>query len=186
MSCRVCWHLLLVVQMGDVYRFRYVLTPARQHAWSARPPNIMCGNETGLFYSKNSNKIPPRKQKIKSELQPNHKRCKSEYHPATLSVLECRHSNTRIGSMFRKKSRHTINPPPNRLIRNCPNKRFGGWSFLRHKAYSHSKGRSSPKLWTWLSPIRSVGLTYHGGACETPPSFHISYRVCRNWHTDRC
>ena len=74
-------------------------------------------------------KYPLRKQKVKSKLHPNHKRCKSEYRPATLSVLECRHSNTRIVPMFRKKSRHTIKPPPNRLIRNCPNKRFGGGRF---------------------------------------------------------
>ena len=179
---------LLAVQMGTCTDFVMFLLLLGQHGWSARPPNITCGSETGLFYSKNSNKIPPpkKKQKIKSKLFPNHKRCKSEYHPATSSVLECRHSNTRIVPMFRKKSRHTIKQPPNRLIRNCPNKRFGGVAFLQHKANSHSKGRSSPKLWTWLSPIRSVGLTYRGGACETPPSFHISYRVCRNWHTDRC
>ena len=131
---------LLAVQMGGVYRFRYVLTPARQHVWSARPPNITCGNETGLFYSKNRNKIPPRKQKIKSKLHPNNKCCKSEYHPATLSVLECRHSNTRIVPMFRKKSRHTINPPPNRLIRNCPNKRFGGGRFYDTRRTVTAKG----------------------------------------------
>ena len=135
---------LLAVQMGDVYRFRYVLTPARQHDWSARPPNIMCGNETGLFYSKNRNKIPPRKQKIKSKLYPNNKCCKSEYHPATLSVLECRRSNTRIVPMFRKKSRHTINPPPNRLIRNCPKKRFGGVAFPQHTKGAASVRDSIP------------------------------------------
>ena len=157
---------LLAVQMGTCTDFVMFLLLLAQHVWSARPPNIMCGNETGLFHSKNSNKIPPRKQKIKSELYPNHKCCKSEYHPATSSVLECRRSNTRIVPMFRKKSRHTIKPPPNRLIRNCPNKRFGGGRF-------YSKGRSSPKLWTWLSQIRSLGFTYRGGACETPPSFHI-------------
>ena len=85
-------------------------------------------------------KYPPRKQKIKSELHPNHKRCKSEYHPATSSVLECRRSNTRIGSMFRKKSRHTIKPPSNRLIRNCPNKRFGGGRFYDTRRTVTAKG----------------------------------------------
>lgn len=85
-------------------------------------------------------KYPPRKQKIKSKLHPNNKCCKSEYRSATLSVLECRHSNTRIVPMFRKKSRHTINPPPNRLIRNCPNKRFGGGRFYSTRRTVTAKG----------------------------------------------
>ena len=135
---------LLAVQMGDVCRFRYVLSLLGQHVWSARPPNIMYGNETGLFYSKNSNKIPPRKQKIKSKLHPNHKRCKSEYHPATLSVLECRHSNTRIVPMFKKKSRHTINPPPNRLFGQFLIRRFGGVAFLQHTKGAASVRDSIP------------------------------------------
>ena len=135
---------LLAVQMGTCTDFVMFLLLPDQHAWSARPPNITCGNETGLFYSKNSNKIPPRKQKIKSELHPNHKCCKSEYRSATLSVLECRHSNTRIVPMFRKKSRHTIKPPPDRLIRNCPNKRFGGVAFLQHTKGAASMRDSIP------------------------------------------
>ena len=143
MSCRVCRHLCLLCRWGRV-QISLCSFPARQHVWSARPPNIMCGNETGLFYSKNSNKIPPRKQKIKSELHPNHKCCKSEYRSATLSVLECRHSNTRIVPMFRKKSRHTIKPPPDRLIRNCPNKRFGGVAFLQHTKGAASMRDSIP------------------------------------------
>ena len=50
---------LLAVQMGTCTDFVMFLLLLDQHGWSARPPNIMCGNETGLFYSKNSNKIPP-------------------------------------------------------------------------------------------------------------------------------
>ena len=131
---------LLAVQMGTCTDFVMFLLLLGQHVWSARPPNIMCGNETGLFYSKNSNKIPPRKQKVKSKSCLNHKCCKSEYHPATLSVLECRHSNTHIVPMFRKKSRHTIKPPPNRRIRNCPNKRFGGGRFYDTRRTVTAKG----------------------------------------------
>ena len=140
MMCRVCGHLCLWCRWGACTDFVMFLLLLGQHGWSARPPNIMCGNETGLFYSKNSNKIPPRKQKIKSKLHPNNKCCKSEYHPATLSVLECRHSNTRIVPMFRKKYRHTIKPPPNRLIRNCPNKRFGGGRFYDTRRTVTAKG----------------------------------------------
>ncbi len=186
MSCRVCRHLCLLCRWGTCTDFvMFLLLLANMIG--AQGLRISCVvTKQDFSIAKIVIKYPPRKQKIKSKLHPNHKCCKSEYHPATLSVLECRHSNTRIVPMFKKKSRHTINPPPNRLIRNCPNKRFGGIAFLQHKANSHSKGRSSPKLWTWLSPLRSVELTYRGGACETPPSFHISYRVCRNWHTDRC
>ena len=56
---------LLAVQMGTCTDFVMFLFLLGQHAWSARPPNIMCGNETGLFYSKNSNKIPPPKAENK-------------------------------------------------------------------------------------------------------------------------
>ena len=140
MSCRVCRHLCLLCRWGTCTDFVMFLLLLGQHGWSARPPNIMCGNETGLFYSKNSNKIPPRKQKIKSKLHPNHKRCKSEYHPATLSVLECRHSNTRIVPMFRKKSRHTINPPPNRLFGQFLIRRFGGGRFYDTRRTITAKG----------------------------------------------
>mgnify|MGYP000131034676 CR=1 FL=1 len=45
-------------------------------------------------------KYPPRKQKVKSKLHPNHKCCKSEYHPATLPVLECRHSSAHSWNQF--------------------------------------------------------------------------------------
>ena len=179
MSCRVCWHLCLWCRWGSL-QISLCSYSCSANMLGAQGLRISCVVTKQDFpKAKIVIKYPPRKQKVKSKLNPNQKRCKSEYHPATSSVLECRRSNTRIGSMFRKKSRHTIKPPPNRLIRNCPNKRFGGGRF-------YSKGRSSPKLWMWLSPIRSVGLTYRGGACETPPSFHISYLACRNWHTDRC
>ena len=50
---------LLAVQMGTCTDFVMFLLLLGQHGWSVRPPNITCGNETGLFYSKNSNKIPP-------------------------------------------------------------------------------------------------------------------------------
>ena len=56
---------LLAVQMGTCTDFVMFLLLLGQHGWSARPPNITCGNETGLFCSKNSNKIPPPELKSK-------------------------------------------------------------------------------------------------------------------------
>ena len=56
---------LLAVQMGMCTDLVMFLLLPDQHAWSARPPNITCGNETGLFYSKNRNKMPPPKAESK-------------------------------------------------------------------------------------------------------------------------
>ena len=132
---------LLAVQMGGVYRFSYVLFPCSANMVGVQGLRISrVVTKQDFSIAKIVIKYPPRKQKIKSKLYPNNKCCKSEYHPATLSVLECRHSNTRIVPMFKKKSRHTINPPPNRLIRNCPNKRFGGGRFYDTRRTITAKG----------------------------------------------
>ena len=140
MSCRVCRHLCLLCRWGactDFVMFLLLLA----NMVGAQGLRISCAvTKQDFSIAKIVIKYPPRKQKIKSELHPNHKCCKSEYHPATSSVLECRHSNTRIVPMFRKKSRHTIKPPPNRLIRNCPNKRFGGGRFYDTRRTVTAKG----------------------------------------------
>ena len=129
MSCRVCRHLCLLCRWGTGADF-VMFFPCLANMLGAQGLRISrVVTKQDFSIAKIEIKYPLRKQKVKSKLHPNHKRCKSEYRPATLSVLECRHSNTRIVPMFRKKSRHTIKPPPNRLIRNCPNKRFGGGRF---------------------------------------------------------
>ena len=141
MSCRVCRHLSLLCRWGRVQisLYSYSCSPNMVGAQGLRISRVVTKQDFSI--AKIEIKYPPRKQKVKSKLYPNHKCCKSEYHPATLPVLECRHSNTRIVPMFRKKSRHTIKPPPNRLIRNCPNKRFGGVAFLQH-----AKGAASVRV----------------------------------------
>ena len=134
------WASLLAVQMGDVYRFRYVLS-LLANMFGAQDLRISCVvTKQDFSIAKIAIKSPPRKQKVKSKSNLNHKCCKSEYRPATLSILECRRSNTRIVPMFRKKSRHTIKPPPNRRIRNCPNKWFGGGRFYDTRRTVTAKG----------------------------------------------
>ena len=129
MLCRVCRHLCLLCRWGRVQisLCSYSCLTNMLGAQGLQISRVV--TKQGFSIAKIVIKYPPRKQKVKSKLHPNNKCCKSEYRSATSSVLECRHSNTRIVPMFRKKSRHTINPPPNRLIRNCPNKRFGGGRF---------------------------------------------------------
>ena len=140
MSCRVCRHLCLLCRWGRVQisLCSYSCSTNMVGAQGLRTSCVVTKQDFSI--AKIVIKYPPRKQKIKSELHPNHKCCKSEYRSATLSVLECRHSNTRIVPMFRKKSRHTIKPPPNRLIRNCPNKRFGGGRFYDTRRTVTAKG----------------------------------------------
>ena len=140
MSCRVCWHLCLWYRWGclQISLCSYSCSANMVGAQGLRISRVVTKQDFSI--AKIAIKYPPRKQKIKSELHPNHKCCKSEYHPATSSILECRHSNTRIVPMFRKESRHTIKPPPNRLIRNCPNKRFGGGRFYDTRRTVTAKG----------------------------------------------
>ena len=139
MSCRVCGHLCLLCRWGclQISLCSYSCSANMVGAQGLRISCVVMKQDFSIA------KIAikhPRKQKIKSELYPNHKCCKSEYRSATSSVLECRHSNIRIMPMFRKKSRHTIKPPPNRLIRNCPNKRFGGGRFYDTRRTVTAKG----------------------------------------------
>ena len=140
MSCRVCRHLCLLCRWGRV-QISLCSYSCSANMLGALGLRISCVvTKQDFSIAKIAIKYPPRKHKIKSELHPNHKRCKSEYHPATSSILECRHSNTRIVPIFMKKSRHTIKPPPNRLIRNCPNKRFGGGRFYDTRRTVTAKG----------------------------------------------
>ena len=140
MSCRVCRHRCLWCRWGSL-QISLCSYSCSANMVGAQGLRISCVvTKQGFSIAKIVIKYPPRKQKIKSKLHPNNKCCKSEYHPATLSVLECRHSNTHIVPMFIKKSQHTINPPPNRLIRNCPNKRFGGGRFYDTRRTVTAKG----------------------------------------------
>ena len=141
MSCRVCRHLSLLCRWGRVQisLYSYSCSANMVGAQGLRISRVVTKQDFSIA------KIvikypPPRKQKIKSELHPNHKRCKSEYHPATSSVLECRHSNIRIVPMFRKKSRHTIKPPPNRLFVQFLIRRFGGGRFYDTRRTVTAKG----------------------------------------------
>ena len=140
MSCRVCRHLCLLCRWGTCADF-VMFFPCLANMFGAQDLRISCMvTKQDFSIAKIVIKYPPRKQKIKSKLQPNNKCCKSEYRSATLSFLECRHSNTRIVPMFRKKSRHTINPPPNRLFGQFLIRRFGGGRFYDTRRTITAKG----------------------------------------------
>ena len=84
---------VLAVQMGMLADFVMFSLLLGQHAWSARPPNITCGNETGLFHSKNSNKIPPQNYNVKSAFFRCGLCCKSDSGSAKWLLMQCVYCN---------------------------------------------------------------------------------------------